>query len=563
MKNLKPHFGLLLVPAVANLALAQLRTTPKAAECECGRLIFTSFQLPGAAPDGSIWLDELDITKMSSGWQRALAGKSVEGNALTLGGKVYPHGIGTHATSQMAIDVNGAARFNAMVGLDDEKKGAGSVVFEVYTDGKLAFQSSPLSGGDEPVSVSVDLTGVKRMILRVSDAEDGDDSDHADWAGAVLTYPAGVVPAPVAVDAPPISNPAPIFDETPMVIASASRPTVTPRINGPMVTGATPWRPFLFLIPATGQGPLTYSAKNLPAGLKLDGATGIISGTLQKAGTSTVQLTVKGAKGTARRSLAIVAGAYKLAMTPPMGWNSWNIFYCDVDEAKVRSATDWIVKTGLDRHGYATINIDDCWQGERDAAGNLQVNANFGDMKALGNYIHGKGLKYGIYSSPGPKTCANHLGSWQHEEQDVRTYCEWGVDFLKYDWCSYGGVATGEGDERAIKPYRTMRAALDKGSRDIVYSLCQYGMNDVWKWGNNADVKGSLWRTTGDIAPTYGSMMSIGLRQPEISRYSGPGHWNDPDMLFMHALKPNEQITHLTIWSMLAAPLLIGSDISK
>jgi alpha-galactosidase len=564
MKNLKSA-SLLLVALLSPLYPSPSRADwhPRAAECECGRLVFTSFEMAGDAPDGSIWLDNLDLNKMSSGWQKPLAGKSVEGNPLTLGGKVYPHGVGTHSTSQFAIDLNGAARFYAMIGVDDEKKGQGSVVFEVFTDGKLAFQSPPLAGGDAPLPVSIDLLDVNRMVLRVTDAGDGDDSDHADWAGAILTYPAGVVPAPQAVEIPAILAPPVKFDETPIAIAPASKPIAAPRINGPLLTGATPGRPFLFRIPATGEGPLVYSAKKLPAGLSLDSATGIITGSLQQAGTTRVQLTVKGAKGTTKRGLVVVGGADKLALTPPMGWNSWNIFYCDVDESKVRSATDWMLKTGLDRHGYATVNIDDCWQGERDAAGNIQTNPKFGDMKALGDYIHATGLKYGIYSSPGPLTCARHLGSWQHEAQDIRTYSSWGVDFLKYDWCSYGDIATGEGVERAKKPYRVMRDAIKAAPRDIVYSLCQYGMNDVGKWGNADDIKGNLWRTTGDIAPTYSSMMSIGLNQPRLSPDAGPGHWNDPDMLFMHALKPNEQITHLTIWSMLAAPLLIGSDISK
>ncbi len=534
-----------------------------AANCDCGNVRFANFQGAATAGLNAVWLDSLDLSKMSSGWQRPLAAKSVGGASLKLGGIVYPHGVGTHATSQFAVEVNGASRFVAVVGVDDETAGKGSVGFEVYTDGKLAFNSQPMQGGDKPQRVSIDLRGVKQLILRVNQAEDGDTFDHADWAGAMLVYPAGVAPQPQPVDAPEMKSLTATFDETPIAIAPASVTPLAPRINGPRVTGATPNRPFLFRIAATGQAPLVYSAHNLPAGLTVDSSTGIISGALQKVGTTIVKLEVKGAKGAARRDLAIVAGAHKLSQTPPLGWNSWNIFWCEVDEAKVRSAADWMSKTGLDRHGFQYINIDDCWQGERDAEGNIQVNPKFGNMKALGNYIHAKGLKYGIYSSPGPKTCANHTGSWQHEAQDVRSYAAWGVDYLKYDWCSYGSVATGEGLERAEKPYRTMRQALDNGSRDIVYSLCQYGDNDVWKWGDSADVKGNLWRTTGDIGASYGSMITIGTQQPRLSPYGGPGHWNDPDMLFLHALKPNEQITHLTIWSMVAAPLLIGSDLSK
>ena len=351
--------------------------------------------------------------------------------------------------------------------------------------------------------------------------------------------------------------------EPPLSIASYAQTPAEPAIHGPRVTGATPGRPFLFKIPATGAEPLTFSARDLPKGLTLDAHSGIISGALTESGTTVVKVMVRNAKGEAARNLTIVGGEHKLAQTPPMGWNSWNVYYCGVDEKKVRDATDWIIKTGLDRHGYQFVNIDDCWQAERDPLGEIQDNKKFGDMKLLGDYIHDKGLKFGIYSSPGPKTCAGYEGSFQHEEQDAKTYAKWGADYLKYDWCSYSGVATGEGRDLWKKPYITMAAALDKSGRDIVYSLCQAGWGDVWAWGADPDVHANLWRTTLDISPTYKSMEGIGFSQNGHEVYAGPGHWNDPDMLFMHKLRPNEQITHVSLWSLLAAPLLIGSEISK
>ena len=510
-------------------------------------------------PTDKVWLDTLDISKMKIGYGAPQAKLSVDNNPIKIGGQAFERGIGTHALSQIALDLDGKGRrFSATVGIDDEVGKRGSVIFKVYLDGKNVKDSGLLRGGDAPKTLSVDLSGAKKMILRVDDNGDGIDFDHADWGDAFIEMMPGALP--VAVELPPMPS---LEEAPPLPIARASVSAPQPAIHGARVTGATPGRPFMFHIPATGQAPLTYAAQGLPAGLSLDAKTGIISGALEKAGTYTVKLSVKNARGSDARNLTIIGGRHQLALTPPMGWNSWNIYHCNVDEAKVREATDELIESGLNRHGYQYVNIDDCWQGERDAQGRIQTNVKFGDMKALGEYIHARGLKYGIYSSPGPTTCANHLGSYEHELQDAQSYAAWGVDFLKHDWCSYSKVAVGEGVERQKIPYRTMRKALDQVNRDIVYSLCQYGRGEVWKWGDDPDIEADLWRTTGDIKGSYGSMANIGFKQDGLQDYAGPSRWNDPDMLYMHKLQPNEQITHLTLWSMLAAPLLIGSDISK
>jgi alpha-galactosidase len=520
-----------------------------------------SAQVPvaeSALPADAVWLESLDLSKMQVGYGAPQAALSVDKNPLMLGGTMYTHGVGAHAESGFVIDLKGGAKsFRATVGVDDEKKGRGSVVFQVFVDKKKVADSGVLRGGDAPRQISVDLTGAKRMTLRVQDAGDGIDSDHADWGSAMLTMLPGAAP-PEAVAGLGANEPAPL-------IAPSSSRNPAPAIHGARVTGATPGRPFLFKIPATGSAPLKYLAKGLPRGLVLDASTGIITGALPSAGVSVVDLTVSNARGKASRKLTIVGGRDKLAMTPPMGWNSWNIYYCGVDEKKVREAADWMQKTGLIDHGYQYVNIDDCWQGERDASGELGVNPKFGDMKVLGDNLHARGFKFGIYSGPGTKTCAGYAGSLDHEAQDVATYSKWGVDYLKYDWCSYGGDVADKQQlpelEKQQIPYIKMGDVLANAPRDIVYSLCQYGMGDVSKWG--ARVHGDLWRTTGDIAPSYSSMASIGFGQDKNSPYAAPGGWNDPDMLFMHALHPNEQITHLSLWSLLAAPLLIGSDLSK
>jgi alpha-galactosidase len=247
-----------------------------------------------------------------------------------------------------------------------------------------------------------------------------------------------------------------------------------------------------------------------------------------------------------------------LAKTPPMGWNSWNKFASKVDDAGVRASADAIASNGMKEAGYVYVNIDDTWEGERDALGNIHSNKKFPDMKALADYVHSKGLKIGIYSSPGPNTCAGYEGSYGHEEQDAHTWAEWGIDYLKYDWCGARNLYTND-EMQAV--YQKMGDALLKSGRCIVYSLCQYGLNDVWKWGPS--VGGNLWRTRGDISDRWESMSRIGFRQSDLAPYAAPGHWNDPDMLEIGngGMTNTEYRTHMSLWSILAAPLLAGNDL--
>ena len=265
--------------------------------------------------------------------------------------------------------------------------------------------------------------------------------------------------------------------------------------------------------------------------------------------------------------LASAATAVEVANTPPMGWNSWNHFASTVSDAIIRGQADAMVNSGMRDAGYTYVNIDDTWEGERDSKGVLHPNAKFPDMKALADYVHGKGLKLGIYSSPGPKTCAGYEGSYGHEEQDAKTYAEWGIDYLKYDLCGLRPLMAKAPSKAAahqmmLEAYRRMHAALLKTGRPIVYSLCQYGKDDVWKWG--ASVGGNLWRTTEDISDSYLSMAGIGFGQIDLARYAGPGHWNDPDMLEVGngGMNEDEYRTHMSLWALLAAPLLAGNDLS-
>lgn len=516
-------------------------------------------------PVNALWLDSLDVTKIEQDWGKPGAGKTVDGNPLRIGGVAYPHGIGTHADSDFRIQLNGAAtRFVAEVGVDDEA-GPGTVIFQVFADDKMVFDSGVRKVKDPPVPVNVDLRGVKRLQLQVLDAGDGINFDHADWGGAAIFVESGREREIQATEAPTV-----VGQPTLPIWMAPDSPK--PAIHGPRITGSTPGKPFLFRIPTTGTRPLTFSAKNLPAGVTLDSVNGVLSGSLKTEGTTVVEMSASNSLGTAKRKLVIVGGKGKLALTPPLGWNSWNVWGTSVDAEKVKAAADSFVSTGLADHGFTYVNIDDGWEGTRDSAGALPTNEKFGDMKGLADYIHARGLKLGIYSSPGPQTCAGYAGTFLHDRIDADTWAEWGVDYLKYDWCSYSGISRGDTRAELMYPYLKMKKALEGARRDILFSLCQYGMGQVWEWGET--VGGDCWRTTGDITDTWKSLESIGFSQAGKENYAGPSRWNDPDMLIvgwvgwgpnLHQtrLTPNEQITHITLWSLLASPLLIGCDLTR
>lgn len=260
-----------------------------------------------------------------------------------------------------------------------------------------------------------------------------------------------------------------------------------------------------------------------------------------------------------------------LALTPPMGWNTWNKFACNVSEDLIKQAADAVVKSGMKDAGYQYVVIDDCWQVSRDAQGNIVPDAQRfpSGMKALGDYIHARGLKFGIYSDAGSKTCAGRPAGLGHEYQDALKYAEWGVDYLKYDWCS-----TSTQDARSS--YANIRAALDTAGRPIVLSICEWGSHQPWLWGK--DVGGNLWRTTGDIQDRWegkkewnpGNCCSYGVvdivdLEADLYSYAGPGHWNDPDMLEVGngGMTDNEYRSHFSLWAILAAPLMAGNDLSN
>jgi len=264
-----------------------------------------------------------------------------------------------------------------------------------------------------------------------------------------------------------------------------------------------------------------------------------------------------------------VAPPQVVAQTPPMGWNSWNFFFGKVTDKDIRGAADQLVATGMKDAGYVYVNIDDTWEGQRDSNGVLHTNSKFPDMKALADYVHSKGFKIGIYSGPGPKTCAGFEGSLGHEEQDAKLYASWGIDYLKYDACSFiPEVMEKQAPNDKAEQMRIMQAAYAKmgkalkaTGRPIVYSFCEYGWDAPWEWAPSAG--GNLWRTTGDVSPDWDRIAVIGFSQDGLERYAGPGHWNDPDMLEVGngKLTLEENRSHFSLWAMLAAPLLAGNDL--
>ena len=346
-----------------------------------------------------------------------------------------------------------------------------------------------------------------------------------------------------------------LASERPAIIASAReeaviltpKPPRPPRINGARIFGVHPGHPFLFTIPATGDRPMSFGVEGLPHGLAVNPASGQITGQLDQPGDYSVVFTASNVLGLAQRKFKIVCGE-TLALTPHMGWNSWYIWTSRVTDRIVREAADAMVSSGMINHGYQYVNIDDCWAvkpgatdpqlgGEpRDAQGRINANRNFPDMKGLTDYIHSKGLKAGIYTSPGPLTCAGYVGAYEHEAHDAQRFAEWGFDFLKYDWCSYGKIALSNTLPELQKPYRLMGQILRQQNRDIVLNLCQYGNGSVWQWGK--EVGGHSWRTAGDLGGAIGGIAAGVYRdgfdlyaRNELHRYGGPGGWNDPDYL--------------------------------
>jgi alpha-galactosidase len=412
--------------------------------------------------------------------------------------------------------------------------------------------------------------------------------------GLAQTPEATPTPAPTATPAGP--TPTPEVKDYKAHILTPPAPE-TPRINGPRIFGVRPGRPFLFTVAATGKRPMTFGAENLPDGLILDNVRGRITGKLTDPGTYRVTLTAKNDLGKTSRDFRIVCGD-RLALTPPLGWNSWNAGGPHISDEKIRANAKAMVDTGLIHHGWTYINIDDAWQGVRGGKTKaIQGNEKFPDMKKLADDVHAMGLKLGIYSTPWETSYAgfiggssdNEDGKWSKELEklpdgkkrrhvgkhsfawaDARQWAEWGIDYLKYDW-NPAQTQPAPSAFNDMEHLRDMSDALRYSGRDIVYS---YSNSAPFANADEMAVYTNAWRNTGDIRDTWYSMSTKGFEKDKWAPFAGPGHWNDPDMLVLGLvgwsgtltntkLSPDEQYVHISLWSLVASPLLIGCDMTR
>ena len=420
------------------------------------------------------------------------------GRPLSIGGTPFEHGLGTHANSSLYITVNGATRFSGSAGMDGEvTTPQAGVEFFLLGDGRQLWRSGVMRAKEAAKTFALELQGVKTLVLRVAAAGDGIDFDHADWADASFEFE-GTAPAAAGAD-----------PEASEILTPAA--PASPRINGPSVVGARPGHPFFYHIPVTGDAPISIAAENLPAGLTLDAARGEITGALAQAGEHKVKLRAKNAAGRSSRILKIVAGD-KIALTPPLGWNSWNCFAGAVDDGKIRAAADAMVSSGLINHGWTYINIDDCWEGRAGRQRDDPVQQEISRHEGAGRVRAFQGAEDRALFLAGAEDVRGISRQAGSTRKRTPNSTPPGDSIISN---TTGVPTTGcrtsrcPNRERLMKPYQVMDAALRKQDRDIVFSLCQYGMGNVWEWG--AEVGGNCWRTTGDIGDSWSSMSDIGF----------------------------------------------------
>lgn len=559
------------------------------------------------------YVDEFDLSSSSCGFgKKTQARRSVEGNALTVRGTVFERGFGSHPEGAVVFRSNGkVTAFDASVAIDDDStnavpyragKGYGEpmAVFKVWADGKVAWTSEVVRQGLKPVEAHVDLSGAREIILETCSAGGWRDfpSANADWLDARFTCDAG---AELEV----VDDPAQ-FAQLGMLTPPAPK---KPRINGADIWGVRPGHPVIFRVATSGERPIRFSAKGLPDGVVLD-EKGVLRGTAPKAqGDYDIEVTAENAHGKATRTIRLAVGD-TIALTPPMGWNSWNTLCYRLTADKVKAAAKAMDESGLGDYGWSYVNLDDWWEMNnsgcqrvemrrkdfggredvvgpaRDGEGRIIPNRSFPDMKGLTDYIHSFGFRAGLYSSPGPRTCGQCEGSYGHEMQDATSWAEWGFDYVKYDWCSYRDIfdnkfkSAGKAipdwftrDPEWERPYRLMRDCLRKQNRDILFSFCQYGRGRTQEWARDAGA--NCWRSWNDLKDTW-PWMEEAIESHIKGAYhevSGPGCWADPDMMIVGQqlsfgydhptfLTPNEQYTHVSIWAMIGSPMLIGCDLT-
>jgi alpha-galactosidase len=521
-----------------------------------------------------VWLDDLPIQTYSEGIRPVQAKSNYSHDTLGINGVKYSRGLGAQSPCVLAFALDKQAkRFSALIAADDLGNKDIPLTFYVLGDGIVLFESKAMSIGDEPIPVDVDLTGIKQLGLLVIDKIGGiaNKKTYCNWVNAQVEMIGNALPEHVK--------------RSDKQYLLTPPPSQKPRINSANLFGATSGNPFLYAIAATGDRPMQFSARGLPKGLALDEKTGIITGKVAQRGTYVATLNARNALGKATKQLIIKIGD-TIALTPPIGWNGWNAWETKIDREKVIASADAMVKSGLRDHGWTYINIDDAWQGVRTGPLTaLQPNEKFPKLKEMVDYIHSLGLKLGLYSTPyissyagyvgagsdfetGGETHAsiianrrafNHIPKYRFEANDARQMAEWGIDFLKYDW------------RIDVNSTERMSTALKQSGRDIVFSISNNApFEKVTDWAHLTN----MYRTGPDIKDSWTSLFLTSFSLDKWSEFSGPGHWADPDMMIVGKvsigpvlhdtrLTPDEQYSHVSLFSLLAAPLLIGCPIEQ
>ena len=564
------------------------------------QLICGCSSVPIEPTAGIRYVDEFDLASATCGLGKKVRAKtSVDGNPLVAGRNKATslRGFGAHAESAVAFRFNGkVTAFDARIGLDADSQKANTwkhhyigARFRVWADGRIAYDSGTIRDRDNTKDIHVDLAGAYEVILETTSPIGWLSyvGGNADWLDARFTYEAGATLECLNVT------------ELSKQIGVLTPPeSPKPQFNGANVWGVRPGHEVIFRVPVSGKRPMKFTAENLPDGVTFDERKGVLRGTApQMKGRYPVTVTAENECGKASATITLCVGD-TLALTPPMGWNSWNYCCWTLTQKDAMEAARALDETGLADYGWAYVNLDDWWQMNnsgndrsktrsdvqgpaRAKDGTILPNRGFTDMKAFTDYCHSLGLKAGIYSSPGPLTCGECEGSLGHEAQDAAMYAKWGFDYIKYDWCSYNKIFAAEmkgrkpTDEDYAKPYLKMGKQLAAQNRDIVYSLCEMGFPNVKKWGRK--VGGNLFRTGSDMKDCWMWMRdSIEGATGEYDSWTeaGPGYWGDPDMMLIGLqrsfgtvhptyLTPNEQYTHVSLWSLMCAPLLLGCDLWK
>lgn len=517
-----------------------------------------------------IWLDDLGIKSFSEGIPAVLPKSNAAGDSIKMKGVYFNRGVGVNSTSVLSFYLNGnATEFSAVVGVDDKGYKDLPHKFYVIGDRKVLFESSEMKLGDEPKKVKVDLTGIQRLGLLVL-VEMDVNRTYSNWANAQFVMKDDFMPQNI-----------PNSDEKYIL---TPQPDKKPKINSPKLFGARPNNPFLYTIAATGQRPMNFSVKNLPKGLTVDAKTGIITGKVVQKGTYLTILKAKNELGEATKALKIIIGD-TIALTPPIGWNGWNSWARNIDQEKVIASADAMVKMGLSQHGWTYINIDDAWQGQRGGQFNaIQPNEKFPKFKEMVDYVHSLGLKIGVYSTPmitsyagyiggssdfengkitdsikNNKRAFRYVGKYRFEQNDAQQMAAWGIDYLKYDW------------RIEVPSAEKMSVALKNSGRDIVYSISNSApFANVKDWVRLTNT----YRTGPDIRDSWLSLYVSAFTLDKWSPYGGHGHWLDPDMMILGnvttgtslhptRLTPDEQYSHVSLFSLLSVPLLIGCPIEQ